>query len=228
MKKLALFLMISIMLSACSFTDNSHVHSSVSDAQQPLSTTDATQTEGLNDTAANEALADTAKAEADKTASASETESCSFGNISAEALIQKYGQERIDSERSSYHDYMNAGAGQSIFGFSLKDTSYKDNNPYPEWDDYSHTGEDNGNGGKGELDDYSKAVNAVKEKRFNAVKNLSACAREQCRQLGGKDADIHDIGWFFCILPSFDAALQIAGRDDIADFESPVADAPLP
>ncbi len=144
------------------------------------------------------------------------TGECNFitSNVDVEA---KCGKEYISEQRKSYEDF---GSGLSPFAFTLVDQSYKIDYPYPNWNEYDHTGEDDGGTGKDEVDPYTKAVNEVIEKRKMRIEELSECGRKHCVELGGKDLGIiGTVGAFHCELPSFDAALTIAARDDVAMFE---------
>lgn len=146
---------------------------------------------------------------------------CTFVELSNEELNKKFGAEYIEFAQSEYVHCKKLESSSCAFAYTLTDMSFKEDFPYPKWDDYSHSAGESDETGKGETDAYTEAVKVVIAHRNKVVEKLSDCAREQCKSLGGKDLGFDSIGVFFCEMPTFESAMKIASRHDVASFESP-------
>ena len=143
---------------------------------------------------------------------------CQFDSFTRAQADAKFGKSYVEAQESL--DQACKESGQSCpYIFTLADLSFKEAYPYPDWNDYAHAGNDDGTG-KGELDEYTVAVNAVKEKRLQAVEAQTTCARLHCELLGGQWMGVFDIGAFGCDFPSFEDAMTIAGRPEVASFNA--------
>mgnify|MGYP003321776592 CR=1 FL=1 len=79
--------------------------------------------------------------------------SCVFKDKSYVDLNQKYGVDYIGSEKEHFDVCVMPEDNGCSFIFKITDMSFKEEYPYPKWDDYSHSGKDGDETGKGELDD---------------------------------------------------------------------------